>query len=191
MTELKRIAVFCGSNAGINEVYSRQALLLGKTLAQQQIGIVYGGARVGLMKCVADGAIDAGGEVIGVLPRFFDEKELAHEKLSRIIFVDTMHERKLRMSELCDGVIALPGSYGTMDEFFEMLTWGQLGLHQKPVAILNIIGYYDPLIALTQNMTREGFLKEAHRNSMLISNTIPDLLTQMKTFQPPTIPKWI
>lgn len=189
MAALKRIAVFCGSSPGANDDYSRQAWLLGATLAQQHIGVVYGGANIGLMKKVADGALDNGGEVIGVLPEFMKERELAHTNLTEMIWVKTMHERKYRMNELSDGIIALPGSYGTMDELFEMLTLEQLGFHKKPVALLNINGFYDALISLTQTMTREGFLKEVFRNILLTSNNISDLLYQMQTFQPPAISK--
>jgi uncharacterized protein (TIGR00730 family) len=143
------------------------------------------------MQRVADGALEQGGEVIGVLPKFLGRKELAHENLSRLVFVETMHERKYRMYELCDGVIALPGSYGTMDEFFEILTWGQLGLHRKPVAILNTNGFYDPLLAQIRIMSDEGFLKEAYHNMLIVSANIDDLLIRMKTYQAPSEGKWI
>jgi uncharacterized protein (TIGR00730 family) len=188
---MKRIAVFCGSSSGASEVYARQAYLLGQTLARQGIGLVYGGAKVGLMQAVADGALEQGGEVIGVLPAFLGRKELAHEKLTQLVLVGTMHERKYRMYELCDGVIALPGSYGTMDEFFEVLTWGQLGLHKKAVGILNINGFYEPLLAQIRLMAKEGFLKEAYRDMLLVSDDIDDLLARMKTYQAPTVGKWI
>jgi uncharacterized protein (TIGR00730 family) len=175
----------------MNERYALQAYLLGQTLARLGIGLVYGGAKVGLMRAVADGALEQGGEVIGVLPEFLGRKELAHENLSKLVFVSTMHERKYRMYELSDGVIALPGSYGTMDEFFEMLTWGQLGLHQKPVGILNINGFYDPLLAQIRLMLNEGFLKETHHDMLVVSSDIDDLLTQMKDYQASKVGKWI
>jgi len=188
---IKRIAVFCGSSPGKKEIYRKQAYLLGKTLADQNIGLVYGGANVGLMKEVADGAIENAGEVIGVLPSFLMERELAHENLTEIIQVSTMHERKYRMNELCDGVIALPGSFGTMDEFFEMITWGQLGLHHKPVALLNINGFYNPLLELLKVMAAEGFLKDIYKGILLTSDTISDLLELMKNYKAPTEEKWI
>jgi uncharacterized protein (TIGR00730 family) len=191
MIEIKRIAIYCGSSTGTGEIYARQAYALGTVLAQQQIGIVYGGGKVGLMDKVANGALEHGGEVIGVIPDFLGREELAHEGLTEMIRVRTMHERKYRMSELCDGIIGLPGGYGTMDEFFEMLTWGQLGLHKKPIGLLNINGFYNSLIELIQTMTREGFLKEAYRDILLVSEDIPDLLSQMKAFQSPAEGKWI
>lgn len=189
--EIKRIAVFCGSSRGTNEIYGEQAYLLGKTLAERNIGLVYGGANVGLMKEVADGALASGGEVIGVLPEFLMKKEIAHKGLSRIVLVSTMHERKYRMYQMCDGVIALPGSYGTMDEFFEMITWGQLGLHQKPVALLNVNSFYNSLIDLIRTMAEEGFLKKEYQDIMLTGSTIQEVLTQMEAYQAPAIPKWI
>ena len=188
---MKCITVFCGSSSGNNEIYQAQALLLGQTLASQNIELVYGGARVGLMGAVADGVLQGGGRVTGVLPRFLQNKELAHAGLSELILVDTMHERKMRMYELSDGVIALPGGFGTLEEFFEILTWGQLGLHSKPVGILNIAGFYDPLANLLQNMVEKGFLKEANRQMLLFSSEILDLLTQMENYQPPAVGKWI
>ncbi|MDR1557196.1 MAG: TIGR00730 family Rossman fold protein [Tannerellaceae bacterium] len=190
MIELKRIAVFCASAIGADEVYSRQAYELGQTLAQQGIGLVYGGARVGLMGRVADGVLAQGGEAIGVLPEFLDSREVAHDKLTRLVFVKTMHERKYRMYELSDGVITLPGSYGTMDELFEMLTWGQLGLHHKPIGLLNTNGYYDSLLAFRQTMTHEGFLKESHRDMLLVGTHAPDLLEQMRNYRPSSSGKW-
>ena len=154
---MKRVTVFCGSSSGSEDLYYKQAYMLGSSLAKRGIGVVYGGAKVGLMGAVADGALGAGGEVIGVLPNFLRSKEIAHMGLTELIQVESMHERKLKMNELCDGVIALPGGYGTMEEFFEMITWAQLGLHQKPIALLNINGFYDSLINLVQTMVDHGF----------------------------------
>jgi uncharacterized protein (TIGR00730 family) len=188
---MKRIVVFCGSSAGHDPVYLQQAALLGAALAQRNISLVYGGAKVGLMGAVADGALNAGGEVIGVLPLFLQQKELAHTGLTDLILVDTMHERKTKMNELSDGVIALPGGFGTMEELFEMLTWGQLGLHKKPVGLLNVNGFYDALQLLSQTMTRQGFLTPENRDMLLCSNDINDLLTQMESYQPPVKTKWI
>jgi uncharacterized protein (TIGR00730 family) len=145
---MKRITVFCGSSSGTEEIYTTQATLLGETLAIRNIELVYGGAKVGLMGAVADGVLNQGGKVIGVLPNFLGAKEIAHPKLTELILVATMHERKTKMNDLCDGVIVLPGGFGTLDELFEMLTWAQLGLHKKPIAILNVDGYYDALIFL-------------------------------------------
>nr|WP_295875231.1 TIGR00730 family Rossman fold protein [uncultured Chitinophaga sp.] len=188
---MKNIVVFCGSSAGREPVYMEQAFQLGAALAQRNIGLVYGGAKVGLMGAVADGALQAGGKVTGVLPHFLQQKELAHNGLTDLILVDTMHERKTKMNELADGVIALPGGFGTMEELFEMLTWGQLGLHQKPIGLLNVNGFYDALHQLSQTMTDKGFLSAANRDMLLYSDRIDDLLVKMEQYQPVDKPKWI
>ena len=188
---MKRITVFCASSFGTEKVYEEQAILVGKTLAEQNIELVYGGANVGLMGAVADGALNAGGKVIGVLPNFLRSKEIAHQGLTELILVESMHERKTKMNDLCDGVIALPGGFGTLEELFEMLTWAQLGLHKKPIAILNINGFYDSLITLLETMTEKGLLKEVNQKMLLVSDTIDDLLEQMKNYTAPTVGKWI
>jgi len=188
---MKRITVFCASSFGTDKIYEKQAIALGKTLAQQNIELVYGGANVGLMGAVADGTLNAGGKVIGVLPNFLRSKEIAHQGLTELILVESMHERKTKMNELCDGVIALPGGFGTLEELFEMLTWAQLGLHKKPIAILNINGFYDSLLELLQTMTEKGLLKEVNQKMLLVSEDIEDLLNQMKNYIPPTVGKWI
>lgn len=188
---IKRITVFCGSSLGNENVYALQANQLGKTLAKQNIELVYGGAKIGLMGAVADGALSEGGKVIGVLPKFLRSKEIAHEGLTELILVDSMHERKTKMNELCDGVVALPGGFGTLEEFFEMLTWGQLGLHQKPVAVLNINGFYDSLISLVQTMVDKGLLKEVNQKMFLVSDNINDLLNKIRSYVPPVVGKWI
>lgn len=188
---MKRVTVFCGSSFGTDKVFENQAYSLGQTLANQNIGLVYGGANVGLMGAVADGTLSKGGEVIGVLPHFLKGKEIAHKKLTELIVVETMHERKTKMNELSDGVIALPGGFGTIEEFFEILTWAQLGLHNKPVAILNIEGFYNTLSALIQTMVDKGFLKELNQKMLLISDNIEDLLEQMNNYVAPTVGKWI
>ncbi|MDR6760158.1 uncharacterized protein (TIGR00730 family) [Flavobacterium sp. 2755] len=188
---MKNITVFCGSSFGTEEIYKEQAELLGKTLAKQNIGLVYGGANVGLMGAVADGALSENGTVIGVLPNFLRSKEIAHKGLTELILVESMHERKTKMNDLCDGVIALPGGFGTLEELFEMLTWAQLGLHKKPIAILNINGFYDSLLELLQTMSEKGLLKEANQKMLLVSDNIDDLLNQMRNYTPPTVGKWI
>lgn len=188
---MKRITVFCGSSFGTDNIYKLQATLLGQSLAKRNIELVYGGANVGLMGAVADGALKSGGRVIGVLPGFLKDKEIAHEQLTELIMVESMHERKSKMNELCDGVIALPGGYGTLEEFFEMLTWGQLGLHKKPVAILNIDGFYDPLIKLVQIMVDKGFLKPVNQQMLLIGDDIDELIDQMNNYVAPVVGKWI
>jgi uncharacterized protein (TIGR00730 family) len=188
---MKRITVFCGSSLGTEEIFEAKAKLLGQKLAKEQIDLVYGGAKIGLMGVVADGAIMEGGNVIGVLPNFLESKEIAHKGLTQLILVDTMHERKTKMNDLCDGVIALPGGFGTLEELFEMLTWAQLGLHQKPIGILNINGYYDDLINLLNNMVDKGFLRKINEEMLLVSGSIDGLLTKMKNYDAPIVPKWI
>lgn len=188
---MRRVVVFCGSSSGSDARFTAQAILLGETLARQQIALVYGGARIGLMGAVADGALRAGGQVIGVLPRFLQSKEIAHADLTELHLVDSMHERKLLMNELCDGAIALPGGFGTLEEFFEMLTWAQLGLHQKPVALLNVAGFYDPLLALVQSMVDNALLKPQNQSLILGSDNIDTLLETMRNYQAAAVPKWI
>ncbi len=188
---MKNITVFCGSSFGSDDIYKEQATLLGKTLAKQNIQLIYGGADVGLMGAVADGALNEGGKVTGVLPHFLQSKEIAHKNLTELIIVETMHERKTKMNDLCDGVIVLPGGYGTLEEFFEMITWAQLGLHTKPIGILNIDGFYDDLIKLVQTMVDKGFLKQINRDMLLISDSINELLDKMRNYQAPTVGKWI
>ena len=188
---MKSITVFCGSSFGSDEIYKEQATLLGQTLAKQNIQLIYGGANVGLMGAVADGVLKEGGKAIGVLPHFLQSKEIAHQNLTELILVETMHERKTKMNDLCDGVIVLPGGYGTLEEFFEMITWAQLGLHKKPIAILNIDGFYDDLIKLVQTIVDKGFLKQINQEMLLVSDSIDALLEKMRNYQAPTVGKWI
>jgi uncharacterized protein (TIGR00730 family) len=188
---LKSITVFCGSSSGKDKIYQTAATQLGETLAKNNIELIYGGAMVGLMGAVADAVLGAGGRVTGVLPRFLQRKEVAHASLSELILVETMHERKKIMHELCDGVIALPGGFGTLEEFFEVLTWGQLGLHQKPMGLLNTGGFYDSLIGFIQTMVDKGFLKEINRDMILVSDNIDDLLDRMRRYKAPVLGKWI
>lgn len=188
---IKSIAVYCGSSFGADTIYRQAAVGLGKVLAERGITLVYGGANVGLMGAVADGALQQGGKVIGVLPRFLQRKELAHEHLTELHLVETMHERKLMMNDLCDGVIALPGGFGTMEELFEMLTWGQLGLHQKPIALYNMQGFYDELLLLLRRMSEEGFLREDNRSMLLVGASPEEILENMSRYSPPDVAKWI
>jgi len=188
---MKRITVFCGSSAGTSNVIQQTASLLGSTLARKGIGLVYGGAAIGLMGMVADGALKSGGEVIGVLPYFLRTKEIAHEALTELVLVESMHERKTKMNELCDGVIALPGGFGTLEEFFEMLTWAQLGLHRKPIGLLNVESFYDPLMLFVDSMVEKGFLKDVNREMILVAETAETLITRMENYQAPAVPKWI
>lgn len=187
---MKRITVFCGSNSGNNPSFKTEAYNLGKALAKKNIELVYGGAKVGLMGAIADGTLDNGGRAIGVLPQFLKEKELEHKGLSEIYIVDTMHERKAKMNELCDGIITLPGGFGTLEELFEMLTWAQLALHKKPIGLLNINNYYSPLLDMIETMIASDFLKEEYRNIVLVSNNIEELISKMESYIPPKNDKW-
>lgn len=155
---MARITVFCGASAGVDPRYATMAVEAGRSIAEAGLGLVYGGGHVGLMGLVADAAMKSGGEVIGVIPRFMEKAELAHQGVTELILVDTMHQRKQRMHELSDAVIALPGGFGTMDELFELLTWRQLGLHAKPMGLLNVNGFYAPLLEQIARMERDGFL---------------------------------
>jgi uncharacterized protein (TIGR00730 family) len=185
------VTVFCGSKPGNDRLFREQAQLLGKKLAERGICIVYGGARVGLMGAVADGALDSGGKVIGVFPGFLENLEIAHRGLSELIIVDSMHARKTRMNELSKGVIALPGGFGTIEELFEMLTWAQLGLHRKPVALLNTGGYYDGLIELISKMVNSGFLSRESSQMLLVGNDIDILIDRMEDYNAPEMEIWI
>ena len=188
---MKAITVFCGSSAGNNVEYKTQATLLGIKMAAEKIHLIYGGAKIGLMGAVADSVLSNGGKVTGVLPAFLRAKEIAHEGLTELIIVNSMHERKTKMNELCDGVIALPGGFGTLEELFEMLTWAQLGLHKKPIGILNTNGFYDSLIELIYSMNNKGFVKDINVHMLLTSDNIDDLLQKMKNYNAPSVGKWI
>ena len=184
---MKKLAVFCGSSSGASSIYIEEAKKLGKELAKRNIALVYGGASVGVMGAVADSLLEEGGHVIGVMPTFLENREIAHKKLTELFIVDTMHERKAKMADLADGFIALPGGPGTLEEFFEIFTWAQLGLHQKPCGLLNINHYYDPLLALFDHMTKEQFLHEKYRHMALVSKDPKDLLDQFNTYEPPAV----
>lgn len=188
---MKSIAVYCGSSEGSDKNFMIKAHELGAAIAKQHLNLVYGGARVGLMGAVADGALSVGGTVTGVLPRFLAEKELQHMSLTETFLVDTMHQRKAMMSELADGFITLPGGFGTMEELFEMLTWAQLALHKKPLGLLNVDGYYDSLVQFVGDMSKNGFLKKEHADLLIVSDDIEDLLRRMKEFVPLKDEKWV
>jgi len=188
---LQRICVFCGSSAGKHPEYLAAARQVGATLAARKIGLVFGGGRVGLMGAVADAALENGGEVIGVIPRVLATKELAHAGLKELRVVESMHDRKAAMASLADGFLALPGGYGTLEEFFEILTWAQLGLHRKPCGVLNVSGYFDPLLALAEHGIAEGFVSEEHRKLILQGTTVDDVLAQFERYTPPPLPRWI
>lgn len=187
---MKRITVFCGSSLGTDAIFEEQAYKLGATLAQKGIGLVYGGGHVGLMGAVANGAVDNKGITIGVIPEFLKAKELAHTNLTELIVVDTMHERKSKMNELSDGVIALPGGYGTLEELFEMLTWAQLDIHQKPIGILNTNGFYDDLLDMIGKMVEKGFLHRTYLEMIAVDSDIDRLLNAMEHYSAPQ-EKWL
>ncbi len=188
---MKKVVVFCGSSAGKAEVFKKGAFLLGAFLASRKIDLVYGGAQIGLMGAVADGVLLNGGQVTGVIPDFLAAKEIRHHHLTEMIVVKSMHERKLLMSEMCDGVIALPGGYGTLDELFEMLTWAQLGLHQKPIALYNIDGYFNDLIKFINSVNENGFISNIHRSMIIVDDDAESLLNKMINYQAPPLPAWL
>ncbi|WP_313949215.1 TIGR00730 family Rossman fold protein [Leptolyngbya sp. FACHB-261] len=185
------MCVFCGSNLGLNPAYQLAAEALGKALAQRELGLIYGGGNVGLIGVVADSALATGGQVIGVIPEFLVAKEIAHKGLTKLHVVGSMHERKALMADLADAFIALPGGYGTLEEFCEILTWAQLGLHQKPQGLLNVEGYYDPLLQLFDQATTEQFLKPALLTLVLQATEPEILLNQLENYKPPKVDKWI
>ena len=188
---MKSISVFCGSSEGNDEVIIYEAYQLGKTLAYKDIALVYGAAKIGIMGKVAKGALDNKGSVIGVIPDFLKTKEIVHDNLSELIVTKNMHDRKVIMYDRSDGFIIIPGGFGTMDEFFEITTWGQLGLHTKPIGILNTNGYYDALITQCKMMVERGFLKQENLDAVVVDTTIDGLLEQMNNYVPLPAPKWL
>jgi uncharacterized protein (TIGR00730 family) len=187
----KRICVFCGSNPGSGSAYLEAARSLGRTIAESGRSLVYGGAKVGMMGVLADATLAGGGEVIGVMPEGLIRREIAHTGLTALHTVDSMHQRKALMAELADGFIAMPGGYGTLDEFCEILTWSQLGLHEKPCGMLNIAGYFDSLLAFLDHAVQEQLLRPAHRNLILTEADPLRLLCLMEYWEPVHLPKWI
>jgi uncharacterized protein (TIGR00730 family) len=193
---LQRICVFCGASAGRRADYAQTATALGTLIATQGLELVYGGGNVGLMGVVADACLMAGGQVTGVIPealvgREFEGERIDHSAVSRLEIVDSMHTRKARMAALADGFIALPGGFGTFEELFEILTWGQLGFHRKPIGLLDVAGYFAPLLTLCDHAVAEGFLRPDNR-SMLLADTCPaSLLARMRAYQPPDIRVWL
>ena len=188
---MKRIAVFCGSNKGVRPEYAEAAAQLGALLAREKIELVYGGGMVGLMGIVADAALQHGGHVIGVIPEKLVIKEVVHEKLPDLRVVKTMHERKALMAKLADGFIALPGGYGTFEEFFEVLAWSQLGWHQKPFGLFDVGGFYHRLLEFLDHTASEGFIRAQHRELILSETTAKKLLHRLKNHRPPTEVKWV
>ncbi|MGB7989252.1 MAG: TIGR00730 family Rossman fold protein [Candidatus Methylophosphatis roskildensis] len=188
---MRRICVFCGSQVGGQPLYATAATAVGTLLALRGIGLVYGGGKVGLMGVVADAALAAGGEVIGVIPERLMNRELGHGGVTDLRVVDSMHERKAMMSDLSDAFIALPGGYGTFEEFFEVVTWMQLGIHAKPCGLLNVGGYYDMLLALLDHAAGESFIRPQHRGLVLVDTEPAMLLQQLLDYRTPQIEKWL
>jgi uncharacterized protein (TIGR00730 family) len=188
---LRRVCVFCGSNAGLHPVYRQTAERLAAELAGRRIELVFGGGRVGLMGAVADAVLAAGGTAIGVIPEALMAREVAHQRLSELRIVASMHERKALMASLSDAFIALPGGFGTFEEFCEVVTWTQLGLHAKPCGLLNVSGFYDPLLALFDRAVAEGFLKAQNREIVVSSDDVAELLDRLSGPVPALEEKWI
>ena len=188
---MRSVCVFCGSSPGGNPAYLAAARAIGTEIAARGLILVYGGAKVGLMGAVADAALAAGGEVTGVLPKALMIKEIGHSGLSRLEVVDSMHERKARMAELSDGFIALPGGAGTLEEIFEIWTWGQLGFHGKPAGFLNVAGYYDKLAGFLDHTVGEAFVKPVHRDMLIFRDAPTALLDALAAYQAPATGKWL
>lgn len=188
---MRRLCVFCGSSIGNKTAYAEAARSMGALLASRGIGLIYGGGNVGLMGVVADAVIDHGGEVIGVIPQALADREIAHDRITELHVVDSMHTRKAMMAELADGFIAMPGGVGTFEEFFEVVTWTQLGLHRKPCGLLNVSGFYSPLAAFIDQAVSEGFIKPVHRAAIVVDDDPERLLNRLGTIELPVVPKWI
>lgn len=188
---LRSLCVFCGASPGANPVYTEAAINLGRTLAEQGIRLVYGGGAVGLMGTVADAALAAGGEVIGIIPQSLKDAEIGHPGLTRLEVVDGMHARKARMAELSDGFIALPGGLGTLEELFEVWTWGQLGYHSKPLGLLEVNGFYAKLNDFLDHLVAERFVRAPHRAMLQINESPSELIATMAEWKPAVAPKWV
>ena len=188
---VRSVCVFCGASTGVDPAYRDAAVALGRTLAQRGLTLVYGGGAVGLMGIVADAAMAAGGEVIGIIPQSLMDAEVGHKGLTRLEVVDGMHARKARMAELSDAFIALPGGLGTLEELFEVWTWGQLGYHAKPLGLLDVNGFYSKLGSFLDHVVEEGFVRPQHRAMLMLGNQPVELLAAMDEFKAPVVPKWV
>lgn len=188
---MKSIAVFCGASMSNDSILNMKAIELGKLLALKNIQLVYGGAKIGLMGNIANGVLENRGKVIGVIPEFLTSKEIVHESLTELIITETMHERKLKMHDISDGIVALPGGFGTLEELFEMLSWAQLGLHKKPIGVLNINGFYDDLFSFIEVMIAKELLKPSYKKLVLVANNADELLEKMNNFIPSPTPAWV
>ncbi|MFK0086266.1 TIGR00730 family Rossman fold protein [Pseudomonas sp. NPDC090755] len=188
---VRSVCVFCGASTGVNPAYREAAIALGQALAHRGLTLVYGGGAVGLMGIVADAAMAAGGEVIGIIPQALMDAEVGHTGLSRLEVVDGMHARKARMAELSDAFVALPGGLGTLEELFEVWTWGQLGYHAKPLGLLDVNGFYSKLGSFLDHVVEEGFVRPQHRAMLKLADAPDALLDAMDSFQAPVLPKWV
>ena len=188
---MRAVCVFCGSSPGASPAYAHTAQALGRTLAARKVALVYGGARPALMDAVAAAVLAAGGRVTGVIPRALEEREVAHTGLSELRVVATMHERKAAMAALSDGFVALPGGLGTLEELFEVWTWAQLGMHAKPCAVLDVAGYYQPLLRFLDAGVAAGFVRPAHRAMLLVDDDPDRLLDRMDAYTAPPVRKWV
>jgi uncharacterized protein (TIGR00730 family) len=189
---MERVCVFCGSSKGGRSIYTEQTRALGQALATRGLELVFGAGHIGLMGVLADAVLEAGGRAIGVIPRALADKELAHRRLTRLHVVDTMHQRKALMADLADAFLALPGGYGTADELFEILTWAQLGIHRKPIGLLNTQNFFDSLTAWIDHMIVEGFVRDEHRALFLIEDDVDRLLDRLRDFSPgDSVEKWL
>jgi uncharacterized protein (TIGR00730 family) len=188
---MKRICVFCGSSPGSNPAYLEAARAMGRTLVARGIGLVYGGGSIGLMGAVADATLAAGGEVVGVIPRALQLRELAHANLTALHVVGSMHERKAKMAELAHGFVALPGGMGTLEELAEVLTWAQLGLHARPIGLLDVAGYYGPFVSFLDRAVEEGFVRPEHRHLLTVAGDPGTLLDRFEAWQPVEVERWI
>lgn len=190
--ELNRVCVYCGSSDKIDSQFLQAANSMGRLLAERGIGLIYGGGSTGMMGALADAVLAGGGEAIGVIPAFFDTPELAHKGLTELIRVEDMHQRKAKMAELADGFIAMPGGFGTFEELFEILTWAQIGLHDNPIGVLNIDGYFNPLLKLIDHAQDNGFIYIEHKDLLSIKAEPNALLDAMSRYQPPTnLARWV
>jgi len=191
LTHVRAVCVFCGSSEGASPKYIEAARDLGRTLARAGVRLVYGGASVGLMGALADAALPAGGEVVGVIPWALRDREIAHDDLTELLVVDSMHERKSKMAELSDAFVALPGGIGTLEELFEVWSWAQLGIHRKRVALLDVDGYYAPLLTFLDLCVDEGFVREVQRELLIVVQDSQSLLSALSYDPPPAMPRWL
>lgn len=188
---MNNLAVFCGSSTGTDEIYIENAKQMGEALAKRNKTLIYGGAQVGCMGALANTSLENSGKVVGVIPQKLKDVEIAHEQLTELYIVNTMHERKSKMADLADGFIALPGGSGTLEEWFEVFTWSQLGYHQKPCALLNVNNFFDPLIEMLQHTIREGFMNESYQEMIIISSDPNELIDKIEQYEPSHAVKWV